>query len=286
MLRRPSATTLYVLPASASPLALVIRRGPSKWWHFLLWNRDTQDYSFGSWFNGMVYPHRCDLSARGDQMLILAYRGAKEPLAWTALCRPPFVRANVFWAHKSVRFGGGFFDKRLPIAWLNLPPESVADRRGPCSLEFGYLDDQGTCFGSYGERLERDGWRESGTAKTNGNGRPLHTWTRPSPSRLHELVLQYHAPAAPAWDVAQFPDDLRYTLRSVADGSELALDQVSWAGWNGRGELTLAASGALYTADATNPFDSLRLVVDLNPLQPRKRNVEGVTEHAELKSDG
>ena len=290
MLRRPSATPLYVFPASNSPLALVIRRGPSKWWHFLLWNRDNGAIVHGSWFNGMLYPHRCDLSPRGDTMLVLAYRGAKEPLAWTALCRPPYVRAQVFWPHKSAKLGGGFFDRRLPIAWINLYPESsIMEHRGPCALEFGYLDQEKHCFGSFHERLERDGWRPAPGSKKKADDDPhprQTSWVKPSPSGKHELILEIEAVQHSAWDVAQFPDSIQYSLRNIAERTVLPMDGVSWANWNTRGEVCVAAGGCLYTADASDPLKTLGLVVDLNPLQPRNHPVEGSTEHAELKSDG
>lgn len=257
MTRRPPSTTLFIYPASSSPLALIIRRGPSKWWHFLLWNRNTGVVKPGSWLNGMVYPHRCDLSPKGDAMLLLAYRGAKTPVTWTALCSPPNVSAEVFWQHKSANFGGGFFDGRIPAAWINLVPGHMeVDVRQERDYEFGYLEPEQPFFGSAEERLRRDGWKRIRTGR----------WQKLCPKKKQALLLDLeesrdaNAKQCPLFD---FP--LIYSLKT--GDQENQLEGVTWAGWNTRGELTLSMDGKLFVADPASPRETLRLVFDLTGLK-------------------
>lgn len=258
---RPAHTTLHVLAASASPLAVVIRRGPSKWWHFLLWNRETGVIEPGSWFRGMVYPARCDVAPRGDAMVLLALRGSGIPVAWTALCRPPFVRALAFWPQDSVRLGGGFFDGRLPVAWLNLTADTIipeVHERTP--YEFGYQEEEGQVFGSFAEKMHRDGWKPDPDGVA---GR----WILASPDRSRDLLLDLAAstdsepdPTAPAVEGAGL-----YSLRQGA--TVHPLPSVQWACWNRKGLLSMAAGGLLQSAAAG---EDLRVMtsIDLRPLKP------------------
>lgn len=278
--KRPSSTTLYIHAASQSPLALVIRRGPSKWWHFLLWDRDTGVISPGSWFNGMLYPHRCDLAPHGDWMVMLAFMGAGNPCAWTALCRPPNARAVCFWPQASAKYGGGFFDARQPVLWLNtdariMTPE--VHEKHP--FEFGNQDKDQPIYGSFADRLQRDSWKLVAADKKTGVGK-LVRWHKRSPKKDFELILDYDA-ALQGNDLDMAACEgvgVSYAVRAFKAGSvTVPLQGVSWANWNRRGELCLAESGALFIAPAKSPLTSRRLVVDLRGLSPRPRKASTKT---------
>jgi hypothetical protein len=223
----------------------------------------------------MLYPHRCDLSPKGDSMLILAYRGAKEPLAWTALCRPPIAKALVFWPQKTTKLGGGFFDGRLPVAWINLDQKvTTPEERCECGFEFGYLEDQEATYGGAAERLERDGWKEQ---KRPANGNGAHTtlrYAKRSPRKDFELVVDFEAPAQgePADLSALQSDNVRYYLRPAKRKDELRLlEGATWANWNSYGELCIAAEGRLFYANPLSPETTRREILDLNGLEPRDR---------------
>lgn len=290
-MKRESHTSVHILPAGRSDLAAVIRRGPSKWWHFLLWDRATGIVKPGSWFHGMVYPHRCDLSPKGEWFLLVAYKGTNDPVAWTALCRPPAVRAEVFWGQDTAALGGGLFDPRLPIVWLNLRQDrNPPDIRARTPFEFGYIDEEHRGYGGLAERLLRDGWerREMPAAETlaAAAGQPCDspeeqpppmwtTWRMPLRKSPHTLVLEYPGvsevesrPAPPSED----PAGIRYFLQSGGSGA-LPLGGVCWAGWNSRGQLCLARDCCLYTADpATRPLRE-RPVLDLRGLAPPRERL-------------
>lgn len=276
MQKRAAATTLYLFPASQSPLVLVIRRGPSKCWHFLLWDRDTGIVTPGSWFQGMIYPGACDFSPRGDAMLILAYRGGPEQTTWTAFCRPPSVHAEVYWPQSTTRVGGGFFDGRLPIAWINMEEEFAEPAmNGDDPGEFGYVEAGHPPFGGLTERLQRDGWRREG-------GKRSPRWSKASPRGRVRLVIDVPLPLQPheagsnaqGWEVLKG----RYSL-DIPGKPRLPLPDVEWANWNGRGDLCFSQAGVLLRALVEEELGESRMVFDLNGLKPRQRPVTPAALH-------
>ncbi len=261
MKHRQPRTTLYFYPACASPRVLVIRRGPSKWWHLVLWDRDTGEITPGSWFNGKLYPEKCDLSPRGDWMVLLAYRGNNQPIAWTALAEPPYAKAIVFWAQECATIGGGFFDGRLPVLWINALRNHLAgpDIRSPHPLEFGYLEEPDQQFGTREERLARDGWKFEKKLSTDVE----EAWSKKSPDKKWRLLARI--------DNRSDEPVAAYELEGAeCQGGRFHLKEVCWANWTGRSDICFGRDGALWTASPHKPEEG-RLVFDLNGLEPRPR---------------
>lgn len=262
---------LYFLPASASARVLVIRRGPSKWWHFLLWNRDTGEVLPGSWFNGMIYPHRCDLSPKGDWMTVLAYRGTNKPPAWTVLAKPPSVTAAVFWAQESCKIGGGYFDERLPVLWMNIPRKlAFADQREDHLYEYGFPERPDHYYGNAIDRLKRDGWKECKGKIPEGMSR----WKKQSPKKNYILYREFTATTEDLKGEPRclFSINSRYYIAPLRDTQQTALnEECCWANWNSRGELCFCEEGVLWTAEPSNIDGTRRAVMDLASLQPRER---------------
>jgi hypothetical protein len=271
---RDPATTLHILPALLSPRAVVLRRGPSKWWHIMLWDRATGIITPGSWFEGMLYPERCDLSPRGDLMLLVAYRGTNDPIAWTALCRPPYARALVFWPQDTAVLGGGLFDERLPVVWLNLKSDrNTPDVREETGVEFGYLDEDHRWYGGPLERMARDGWKlepmPAGTPDEPLGPKPLRL-RKASPKRRGELVLEYpHARVElQGRREVVHTGPAVYSLRRSPQAAPEPLEGVTWAGWNTKGELCAARGQELLTCDITQPALAWQVVINLAGLRP------------------
>ncbi|MEM7773351.1 MAG: hypothetical protein AAF327_22955, partial [Cyanobacteria bacterium P01_A01_bin.37] len=81
---------IHLLPAKRSPYVLVIRRKPSKCFHIIRWNTKTDRLEHGSWFNGKLYPKRCDISFDGQWMVYLAMGDSGN--TWTpALARSLYL---------------------------------------------------------------------------------------------------------------------------------------------------------------------------------------------------
>src|SRR5262245_16351464 len=110
---------LFVIPARDKPVAIIIRRGPSAWYHLILWetrrkNRDL--FTHGAWFRGRIFPEKCDLSPDGNLFVYFAFQGSRRGTvyqdSYTAVSRPPWLYAVALWPHGGTYGGGGrFLDK-------------------------------------------------------------------------------------------------------------------------------------------------------------------------------
>ena len=93
----------FGLLARKAPVGVLMRRGPSKWWHLTLWNTRTDDFMSGQWFRGSLYPAKCDLAP--DGCLFSYFAGKFQPGAvqrgygrtWVAVSRPPYFTALALW---------------------------------------------------------------------------------------------------------------------------------------------------------------------------------------------
>ncbi len=91
--------TLFVFPARDAPRAVILRRGPSKVFHVMLWDMRSNSIQSGSWFHGKIHPEACDISPDGNFFRYGAHNGSQKTWknlgsnAWTAICRPPFLKA-------------------------------------------------------------------------------------------------------------------------------------------------------------------------------------------------
>ena len=96
-----TASRLYVLVAARAPAALVLRRGPSAWWHLLHWDLATLTVSPGAWFHGNLYPRRCDISADGRLFGYFVLKASMATPGWRgtyfAVSKVPWLEALVAW---------------------------------------------------------------------------------------------------------------------------------------------------------------------------------------------
>lgn len=116
-----SACRLFVIRAFDAPLAVILRRGPSRWYHLILWNMDRDTFTEGAWFRGRIYEEKCDLSPDGKLFVYSAFKpmqiGERSAQAWTAISRPPYVTPLAIWPQASTYEGGGRFygNRRLAL---------------------------------------------------------------------------------------------------------------------------------------------------------------------------
>jgi hypothetical protein len=108
---------LFVIRAFDAPAAVIIRRGPSKWFHLILWDMDRDVFTEGAWFHGRIYEDMCDLSPDGKLFVYAALRAidldSRPVLTWTALSRPPFVTPLAIWPRLTTNeLGGRFYGNR------------------------------------------------------------------------------------------------------------------------------------------------------------------------------
>jgi hypothetical protein len=110
---------LFVLPARQAPVALMLRRGPSRWCHLILWHTDTDTFEHGAWLQGRIYEERCDLSPDGELFLYFALQGSRWRTSyrgsWTAVSRAPWLHALALWPQGDTWGGGGRFTGRRKV---------------------------------------------------------------------------------------------------------------------------------------------------------------------------
>ncbi|MBZ5578708.1 MAG: hypothetical protein LAP40_19270 [Acidobacteriia bacterium] len=94
-----TACRLYGLVAAKAPVALVLRRGPSDWWHLLQWDLNALTLTPGAWFHGTLYPRRCGISPDGRFFGYFALKVTRSewPDAYFAVSRAPWLEALAAW---------------------------------------------------------------------------------------------------------------------------------------------------------------------------------------------
>ncbi|MEM9755388.1 MAG: hypothetical protein AAF914_05310 [Pseudomonadota bacterium] len=248
-----TAPRLHVIPAARSPLALVVRRGPSRQVASLLWNRETGALSLGQWLMGRIYEYRSDLSPDGRHMIVFAGNGRRW---WTALSRAPWLTARGFWPQGHTWHGGGAFTARGQV-FLNgaYPAKTLPDglRPAPASA-FPHSTDGFHMGGLYAAMLALRGWEDLGGARYDTRlGKPVGAgWHL-------EISVQIGAPKRALVS-------LKYALRGP-DGTVHPKPDWTWAeAW--AGGLHMAEGGALWSVPVdARGLGSPTLLHDLNPLQ-------------------
>jgi hypothetical protein len=104
---------LFVIPARDEPVAVILRRGPSRWYHVILWETRRDVFTHGAWLEGRIYEEKCDLSPDGRLFVYFVHQGSRAGTAfthaWTAVSRPPWLHALVLWPQGMTYGGGGRF---------------------------------------------------------------------------------------------------------------------------------------------------------------------------------
>jgi hypothetical protein len=107
------APRLFVIAARAARVALVLRRGPSAWYHLIAWETRGDAFTHGAWFRGRIYEDKCDLSPDGKLLVYAAHKGNRwrtsYTSSWTAVSRPPWLHALALWPMGTTYGGGGRF---------------------------------------------------------------------------------------------------------------------------------------------------------------------------------
>ena len=271
---------LAVFQALHAPVAAVLRRGPTRWAHLSLWDRARDQVQPGQWFRGRIYARRCDLSPTGELFVYFAAKhgaatsgrgdAASRPVgeAWTAVSRPPWLTALSLWENLGSWYGGGAFtpegDLRLDATCtLNVHPDFQTP---PFPVRHIGAD-----TAPWEARLLAHGWtlEERGFhPRTHQRIGAREVWTKAHPRGGITLFQQVED-----WDPTRYGDPYASTWWLETDRDLIPMDGIEWADWDGTQDagnprLVFARRGQLWTADATDPVDSERLIYDFNPLTP------------------
>ena len=113
-------TKLFVIQARSEPIAIILRRGPPRWYHLIEWQTRRDTFRHGAWIKGRIYEDKCDLSPDGRLFLYFVHQGSRGGTAfthaWTAVSRTPWLEALTLWPQGTTYGGGGRFTDNRSIA--------------------------------------------------------------------------------------------------------------------------------------------------------------------------
>ena len=119
---------LFVIMASEVPVGLILRRGPTRWYHLLRWYMDKDEFEAGAWFRGRIYEEKCDLSPDGKLAVCFCHGGRYRTDytdSWTVVSRAPWLCALALWPWGTTYGGGGrFTGSRALVLRSNVPVET------------------------------------------------------------------------------------------------------------------------------------------------------------------
>jgi hypothetical protein len=273
----PIPARLFFLFARESPVAVVFRRGPSRWIQLISWRTDSDVFEAGQWFHGRVYERRADLSPDGSLLIYFANKINDKTLkdeqytyAWTAISKPPYFTALALWPKGDCWHGGGLFSDNKTVV-LNHRPDAAAPHPShkPKPLRVILKKNvSGEDDPLFAERLERDGWRLEQEWKVENRGHPQMFVTTQSEVRIKSrpgglesirLTRSIHG-----LDYAE-----EFTLLGPGRSFSVALDGASWADWDQQGRLVFAAGGKVMTGELRHDGSFVqRSLLDLNSSRP------------------
>jgi hypothetical protein len=269
---------MFLLQARQAPVAVIFRRGPSKWVELIRWETTSDTVERGHWFHGRIYQRRCDLSPDGSKLIYFAskFTGAtvqdKEyTYAWTAISKPPWLTALALWPKGDCWHGGGLFRDDRTV-WLNHQPEQATPHPSHLPKGLQVVPNPGAHGEDdpiYSERLTRDGWelRQAWDYEYSYESKGFRTNTP-------EVRVRRH-PSEPALGLRmeRYLRGYRYSEMFRLDGAELhrevRLAGADAADWDHRGRLAVLHQGRLMTAELNRDrMERPRLIADFTADRP------------------
>ncbi len=198
---------LWILRASAAPIAVIFRRGPTKQVRLVRWDLRTDDFQRGQWMAARAYADRSRISPDG---VYVDYVGIRRGNEWRAIAKVPYFTPLAV---------------REPTGWVS--PTSTA--LPPWLLRSGQLWPQ--------EPL--DGWQPV----AEPGAYPLH---KPHPT-IPDLVLQRRDARPVMDGYASWTDRHAYDYRlfDARGDVEHDLGTADWGDWHPSGDLAVAREGLI-----------------------------------------
>jgi hypothetical protein len=241
--RLTPACRLYVLVAQQADVALVVRRGPSDWWHLLHWDLAKLTLTPGAWFHGNIYPRRSDISPDGRLFAYFAHKGGAHsqwPDAYCAVSKAPWLEALVAWKTGGTWTWGCQFSQKGELRICACVEEKPFHGSYPGSILIGSMNT---------DWPKRDVWNE---VKRGWHfAEPDDPMVASVPAQPN-LVVRREQPAASGGVtlglIHQGVDfrrpgiegvQLEYFLQDMP-GDVAPLPEAAWADWDHQGRLLMA----------------------------------------------
>jgi hypothetical protein len=289
-----AAPRIWVLLARKAQSAVVFRRGPAKRVLVLRWDTARDAFEEGQWLSGRIYERRCDLSPSGELLVYFAAKWKGPHESYTAVSRPPWLTALALWDGFGAWGGGGLFQDERTLELnqrMALAPTLGGLPRRFRVLPFGSHPVAGEDSPIWHVRLLRDGWTLAapgawhttpglGTTTTRIAGETTRIWWRIDPPMVYRRV-QGSKPGAilemRLFGIHEIDGPWYAVEHAVLDarGRERAsLGRADWADFDAVGDLLFARDGRIHRvrrADVLDPEPAARVLVDLGPLRPTRR---------------
>jgi hypothetical protein len=260
---RDPGCRLFGLVSQTASIAVILRRGPTRWTRMSLWNLEDDTLEHGQWLRARVHEHRCDLSPDGRLIVYFAADYGRPMQTWTAVSRPPHLTALALWPNGDSWGGGGVFYGGSEL-WLNHPRLDHDPAKPPRGLQVSCNGGgAGEAYPIFGKRLHRDGWQLRAESKPL-RATSCYTWQRRSPLCGTELVMSSYATSNEKFSAGRGCYFEEYALLRP-DGETIDLPGTEWADWDGGGRLLTAKHGSLFV---TGDNQLERLVEDLSSHRP------------------
>lgn len=269
---------IFMLFARNAPVAVIFRRGPSKWVQLIKWNTDDDSFEPGQWFHGRIYERRADLNPDGSLLIYFAQKLEGRTLrkennytyAWTAVSKPPYLTALALWPKGDCWHGGGLFEDAKTVVLNHRPnvakahPDHLPKKlRVLLKAHVSGEDDP-----LFSERLDRDGWNLKQEWKMENRGYPklFHTLQpeirhKPSPDKRFLIRLTR---SIEGLDYSE-----EFSVGVAANSSATTIKRTSWADWDQQGRLVFARDGKVLSAIIADRGDIIeRDLADFNSSKP------------------
>jgi hypothetical protein len=264
--------------ARRAPVALVFRRGPSRWVQLIRWNTQTDEFERGQWFHGRIYERRCDLSPDGSLFIYFAQKKTGRMLrdkeytyAWTAISKPPYFTALALWPKGDCWHGGGLFEDAKRV-FLNHKPEVAKPHPNhkPHLLRIRPNPEaQGEDDPIYSKRLERDGWRLRQEWRMEyRNWRGTKQLFELSPEIREKKNLSSGLAIRLTRTFRHFDYSEVFSVVGNGPNREFPLSECAWADWDQEGRLVFARHGKLFAGRMRKAVLEQQLLCELNQEKP------------------
>jgi hypothetical protein len=252
MALKPIPPRLFGLLATNAKIAVLLRRGPSRWCQMILWHTDTDKIIPGQWVHHRIYEHSSCLSPDGQFFVYHAFgphrsKNSKNPIDWLAISRPPYFTALTMWRYHlgELVFEGNATTTSRP-------------RFDPSKLS--------SVVDTPLERLQKSGWKHVRVA-AKGTYPHESVWEKPH-RRSKSMLVMRSVIGLGNQKPGRGTQSEDYAIRRHGQDTPTPLENADWADIDQKQRLVFTREGRLYAAEILP--DGLResLLADFTTDQP------------------